>query len=67
MSWLPPGSHPYGTKGNPNPQPSPAARGLTRLALRLAIALIGVPILAFAIFLMAVLLISYFGGPIRWN
>jgi hypothetical protein len=66
MSWQPPGSQRYGAPQGPPPPPQGANAPAKRL-LKIAVALIAIPLLAYGLFLAAVLVVSLVGGPIRWN
>jgi hypothetical protein len=66
MSWQPPGSQRYGAPQGAPPPPqggSPLAKRL----LTIAVALIAIPLIAFVLFLAAMLVVSLVAGPIRWN
>lgn len=58
MAWLPPQSRkPSGSPMHP----------LLKAILKLAIAVIVIPAVAYGLFLAAVLIYAALNGPIRWN
>jgi hypothetical protein len=57
MAYVPPGSR------GPQPPLHPLARRLIRMVLLL----VAIPVLAYGLFLAAVLIIAAVNGPIRWN
>lgn len=57
MAYVPPGSRP----------PARPMHPLLKRLLWLVAALVAIPVVAYGLFLAAVLIISLIYGPIRWN
>lgn len=66
MSWQPPGTPRYGAPPGTPPPPQGTNPFVKRL-VKIAIALVAIPLVAFVLFLAAVLVVSLVSGPIRWN